>query len=71
MAQTSFIVDDKTAELLRGLQKAFGVNTNAAVIRRALALANVVARNADSANTVVIKSGDGAHGKEETVLLAG
>ena len=56
MAVTSFEVDERTAELLALLQKTFGVKTNAAVIRKALALANVAGRQADSDNTITIGS---------------
>lgn len=71
MAQTSFIVDASTAELLLKLQATFGVSTNAAVIRRALALANVAARHAGDDRTVVIKGRNEDASREETVLLAG
>ena len=46
MAVTSFEVDERTAALLADLQKTFGVKTNAAVIRKALALANVASQHA-------------------------
>ncbi len=68
MAVTSFEVDDRTAKLLAQLQKTFGVKTNAAVIRKALALANVARRQADADNTITITS----EGKEPVkVSLAG
>ena len=57
MAVTSFDVDERTAALLAQLQKKFGVKTNAAVIRKALALANVASQQADSDNTITISSG--------------
>jgi hypothetical protein len=41
MAVTSFEVDERTAALIAELRETFGVNTQAAVIRKALALANV------------------------------
>ena len=47
MAVTSFEVDEQTTALLTELQKKFGVRSNAAVIRKALALANVAAKHAD------------------------
>lgn len=56
MAVTSFDVDDRTAELIAALRKKFGVNTNAAVIRRALALANLASQYADSDRTITISS---------------
>jgi hypothetical protein len=46
MAVTSFEVDERTAALLANLQKTFGVKTNAAVIRKALALASVASQHA-------------------------
>ena len=54
----SFDVDERTAELLAKLQKRFGVDTNAAVISRALALANIASDHAGPDNTVTI-SGEG------------
>jgi hypothetical protein len=54
MAVTSFDVDAHTAELLEQLQKTFGVKTNAAVIRKALALANVASHHASPDNTITI-----------------
>lgn len=57
MAVTSFEVDERTANLLTQLQEKFGVRTNAAVIRKALALANVASQQADADNTITIASG--------------
>jgi hypothetical protein len=68
MTQTTFAVDQATLEALRELKTAFGVKTNAQVIRKALALARVAAEKADKANTVTI--GSGAKG-QTTVMLAG
>lgn len=68
MRQTSFVVDEKTAQMLEELKTTFGVATNAAVIRRALALAKVAAENADSDHTITIVDKD-KH--EQKVLLAG
>jgi hypothetical protein len=59
MAVTSFEVDERTATLLADLQKTFGVKTNAAVIRKALALANVASQHADSDNTITIAPAKG------------
>ncbi len=58
MAVTSFEVDERTAELLTQLQKTFGVKTNAAVIRKALALANIASKQADADATITITSDD-------------
>jgi hypothetical protein len=54
MAVTSFVVDDRTAALIAHLRETFGVNTNAAVIRKALALANVASQHADKDRTITI-----------------
>jgi hypothetical protein len=59
MAVTSFDVDERTAALLAELQKTFGVKTNAAVLRKALALANVASQYADADNTITITPGEG------------
>jgi hypothetical protein len=59
MAVTSFEVDERTAAVLTELQKKFGVTTNAAVIRKALALANVAARHADADNSITPAPSDG------------
>jgi hypothetical protein len=58
MAVTSFEVDERTAALIVRLRETFGVNTNAAVIRKALALANVASQHADSDNTITIAPTD-------------
>lgn len=54
----SFDVDERTEKLLLKLQKKFGVDTNAAVISRALALADIACDVAGPDNTVTI-SGTG------------
>jgi hypothetical protein len=59
MAVTSFEVDERTAELLVQLRETFGVKTNAAVIRKALALANVASRYATTDHTITIDPGEG------------
>ena len=59
MAVTSFEVDERTATLLAQLQDTFGVKTNAAVIRKALALANVASRYADADHMITITPPDG------------
>ena len=60
MAVTSFEVDERTAALLAELQKTFGVKTNAAVRRKALAMANVASQHAGPDDTITIAtSGDG------------
>jgi len=59
VAVTSFEVDEHTAELIAELRKTFGVKTNAAVIRKALALANVASRYAGPDHTITITANDG------------
>jgi hypothetical protein len=59
MAVTSFEVDDRTLALIARLRETFGVKTNAAVIRKALALANVASQHADSDHTITIAPADG------------
>jgi hypothetical protein len=59
MAVTSFDVDERTAAFLAELQKTFGVKTNAAVIRKALALASVASQHADADHTITIAPGGG------------
>jgi hypothetical protein len=59
MAVTTFEVDERTAELIAQLRDTFGVKTNAAVIRKALALANVASQHAGSDHTITITSDDG------------
>lgn len=54
----SFDVDEHTAELLTRLQKTFGVDSNAAVIRKALALASIASEQAGTDHTVTI-AGEG------------
>ena len=68
MAVTSFDVDERTAALLAELQNTFGVKTNAAVLRKALALANVASRYADADRMITITPPDGTPVK---VSLAG
>jgi hypothetical protein len=58
MAVTSFAVDERTAALIARLRETFGVNTNAAVIRKALALANVASQQANADNTITIAPTD-------------
>jgi hypothetical protein len=57
MPVTSFDIDERTAALIAQLRETFGVKTNAAVIRKALALANVASQHADSDRTITITSG--------------
>lgn len=51
--QTSFQVDPGTAEAIEELKSVFGVTSNTAVIRRAIALARVASRNSDAEDKTV------------------
>jgi hypothetical protein len=64
MAMTSFDFDERTLAAIDALKTSFGVKTNAAVVRRALALACLVADQADDKNSVVLV------GRDETVKLS-
>ena len=58
--QTSFQVDPGTAEAIDELKGVFGVTSNTAVIRKAIALARVASRNSnteDQTVTLVDKTG--------------
>jgi len=52
MAQTSFDIDEKTAEALETLKEVYGVPSNAAVMKRALAIALVAAKQADEDHNI-------------------
>jgi hypothetical protein len=70
MAQTTFSVDDRTIDALEQLKGAFGVKTNAQVIRKALALARVAAEMADKkTNSVTI--GSASEAGQTKILLSG
>jgi len=58
--QTSFQVDPGTAQAIDELKTVFGVSSNTAVIRKAIALARVASRNSDAEDqtvTLVDKNG--------------
>jgi transaldolase len=58
--QTSFQLDEGTADAIEKLKGVFGVTSNTAVIRKAIALSRVAARAADGAdNTVTIVDREG------------
>ena len=59
--QTSFQLDTGTAEAIEELKVVFGVSSNTGVIRKAIALARIAARNSDTGDntvTMIDKSGD-------------
>jgi hypothetical protein len=59
MAQTSINIDAEMAAAMDELRKAFGVTSNAAVLKRAVALARMNARAADSEGSVTVLRPDG------------
>jgi hypothetical protein len=70
MAQTTFEVDSATLDVLADLKKTFGVKTNAQVIRKALALAKVAAKNSGPDNTLtIISRGEDDKRVEQKILL--
>jgi hypothetical protein len=68
MPQTSFEIDEKTAEALENLKKVYGVSSKAAVLKRALALAVLAAQYADKDHNLRILSSD--KGKEREVAVS-
>ena len=68
MGQTTFAVDKSTLDAIAELKDAFGVKTNAQVIRKALALARVAAQNADETKTLTIADREG---NKKQILLSG
>jgi hypothetical protein len=67
MAQTSFEIDENTAAALDHLKKVYGVPSNAAVLKRALALALAASKYADSQHNIHIRSE--VNGREQEVIL--
>lgn len=58
--QTSFQLDPGTAQAIDELKATFGVSSNTAVIRKAIALARIAARNEDKGDgTVTLLTEDG------------
>jgi len=68
MPQTSFEIDEKTAHALENLRKVYGVSSNAAVLKRALALALLTSKYADEDYNIHLLSRDGD--KEREVVIA-
>jgi len=66
--QVNFIVNKETLELIEELKKEFGVTTNAAVLRKALALARVATKNAGPDRTFTILDKESVRHK---VMLTG
>ena len=68
MAQTSFEIDEKTADLLETLREVYGVKSNAAVLKRALAIALVASKQADEDYNIHILRTD-SDGQVRELLL--
>jgi hypothetical protein len=56
--QINFTVNEETLTLLEDLKGAFGVDSNTAVLRRALAIARLAANNRRADNTISIVGKD-------------
>jgi hypothetical protein len=57
--QRSYQATDETPQVLCELRAAFKVTSDSAVIRRALALARLIAREAKDDHTIIIERKDG------------
>ena len=57
-SQLNFAVSGETLELIEQLKKTFGVDSNTAVLKRALALARVASGNQREDNTITILGKD-------------
>ena len=68
MAQTSFEIDPKMAEAIDRLKEVYGVGSNAAVLKRALALALVASRYADEDSNLHLLSRK--EGAEREIVIA-
>lgn len=59
MAVTSFNVDQKTDQTLERLRCHYQVSSKAEVLRKAIALLNVVRRNEHADGTIILRLRDG------------
>jgi len=66
--KTTLDLDTETDALLEELKEAFGVKTNAGVIKKALQLSGYMARNADDDHAIIVQTKDNQKTK---LLLAG
>lgn len=53
-SQITFMVDEKTLGIIESLKVSFGVGTNAAALRRALAIARLAAENQRDDHTITL-----------------
>ena len=67
MPQTSFEIDEKTSTALEHLKRVYGVPSNAAVVKRALAIALAASKFADQDYNIHIRSE--ANGREQEIVL--
>ena len=67
MAVSSFKFDAKTSKLLEDLQEHYGASSKAEVLRKAIAVLDVMAEAEDQDQQVIIESKDGA--KRKQVLI--
>lgn len=58
MAVTSFNIDDKLNETLERLKEHYHAGSKAEVLRKAIALLNIAARNEEPDGSLVIRRGD-------------
>ncbi|GJD47515.1 hypothetical protein OPKNFCMD_0223 [Methylobacterium crusticola] len=68
MAQTSFDIDEKTASALNSLKETYGVSSNAAVLRRALAIALAASQYADDDHNIHLLNATDEGIKREVIL---
>ena len=68
LAQTSFELDERTTKALEKLKKVYGVTSNAAALRRALAIAVIASDEADEEGRIhlIREKPDGTY--KETVV---
>lgn len=58
MAVTSFNIDPKLDATLEGLKSHYGASSKAEVLRKAIALLNIVSKNENDDGTVTLRHGD-------------
>jgi len=59
MVATSFNIDQKTDQTLESLRRHYQVSSKADVLRKAIALLNVVSRNEYADGTIILRQRDG------------
>ena len=67
MPQTSFQLDSGTAQAIEELKGVFGVTTSTGVIRKAVALARIMARQSEDGAVTIVDKDD----NRTKVLLVG